>query len=277
MNCISCGIPTVKYTENSYLELPTFQCKKCGLYVTGESESEIIEKTTEIYQKKHWGKGNLWDAKEGIKTNYNDIESQGKRRTWISQFKYCESNLQGKNKILEIGSGQGQTCWWFEEKGFNVTGIEPDENNVKNINQKLEKGKCIVGSAEDFQINETFDIVWMSHVFEHIIKPETFLKKIKKNLKENSIFFIEVPNCENESTLETSINLVPHTFHFSQESLKNLVLKSGYEIIKTDYFRPATKLEGMIQKISNKFPYYPRIKTNNRDGIFLRVLLRKQV
>ena len=67
MDCISCGISTVKYTENSYLELPIFQCKKCGLYVTGESESEIVEKTTKIYRKKHWGEGNLWDAKEGIK------------------------------------------------------------------------------------------------------------------------------------------------------------------------------------------------------------------
>lgn len=51
MYCISCGSEIEKYTENSYLELPTFQCKKCGLYVTGDSESKIIEKTTEIYQK----------------------------------------------------------------------------------------------------------------------------------------------------------------------------------------------------------------------------------
>lgn len=275
MDCISCGISTVKYTENSYLELPIFQCKKCGLYVTGESESEIVEKTTKIYRKKHWGEGNLWDAKEGIETNYNDIDSQGKRRTWISQFKYCESNLKGKNKILEIGSGQGQACWWFEERGFDVTGIEPDDDNVKNINQKLKKGKCIVGSAENFQINQKYDIIWMSYVLEHIIKLESFLEKIKNNLKDDSVFFIEVPNCENKSTLETSINLVPHIFHFSQESLKNIVTKSGYKIIKIDYFRPATKLEGIIQKISKKFPYYPRIKTNNKDGIFLRILLRK--
>ncbi len=275
MDCISCGVSVIKYTENSYLELPTFQCKKCGLYITGKSESEIVEKTTKIYRKKHWGKGNLWDAKEGIETNYNDIDSQGKRRTWISQFKYCESNLQGKNKILDIGSGQGQSCWWFEEKGFEVTGIEPDGNNVKNINQKLKNGKCIVGSAENFQIDETYDIIWMSHVFEHIIKPELFLKEIKKNLKDDGIFFIEVPNCENKATLETSINLVPHTFHFSQKALKNIVEKSGYKIIKTDYFRPATKLEGMIQRITNRFPYYPRIKTNSKQGIFLRILLSK--
>jgi|APSaa5957512535_1039671.scaffolds.fasta_scaffold97765_2 hypothetical protein len=56
MDCISCGISTVKYTESSYLELPTFQYKKCGLYVTGESKSEIIEKTTGIYQKNIGGK-----------------------------------------------------------------------------------------------------------------------------------------------------------------------------------------------------------------------------
>lgn len=275
MDCISCGASIEKYTKNSYLELPTFQCKKCGLYVTGDSESKIIEKTTEIYQKKHWGKDNLWDAKKLIETNYSDIESQGKKRNWISQFRYCESYLQNKSKILEIGSGQGQTCWWFEEKGYEITGIEPDENNVKYINQKLKNGKCIIGTAENFQIDETFDIIWMSHVFEHIIKPEVFLKKIKKNLREDSVFFIEVPNCENESTLETSINLVPHTFHFSQKSLENLVRKAGYKIIKTDFFRPATKSEGIIQKISKKFPYYPRIKTNNKDGIDLRILLRK--
>jgi len=190
MNCISCKNPMVKYTEKSYLELPTFQCKKCGLYVTGQSEIEIVEKTTKIYREKYWGKGNLWNAEEGIKSNYNDVESQGKKRTWTSQFKYCKSNLQGKNKILEIGPGQGQSCWWFEEKGFKVTGIEPDENNVKNINQKLKNGKCIVGYAENFQIDEKYDIIWMSHVLEHVVKVELFLQKIKNNLKDDSVFLL---------------------------------------------------------------------------------------
>lgn len=274
MNCISCDDKVEKFTDNSYLNLPTFRCNTCGLFVTGDLEQKIIENTIKIYNEKHWGKENLWDAETAIKSDYIDIDSQGKKRTWISQYKYCEHYLKNKQNILEIGSGQGQTSWWFEEKGFKVTGIEPDENNVNLINKKLQHGKCIVGSAEDFEINETFDIIWMSHVLEHIIKPELFLNKIKKNMKENGIFFIEVPNCENKSTLETSINLVPHTFHFSQKSLMNIVKKAGFEIIKTDFFRPATKFEGMIQKINKKFPYYPRILTNNKDGIFLRILIR---
>ncbi len=275
MNCISCDFPTEKYTEKSYLDLPTFRCKKCGLCVTGDSELDITKNTTKIYKEKHWGKGNLWDAEKIIKSNYTDIDSQGKKRTWISQYKYCKPYLKNKKRILEIGSGQGQSSWWFEQEGFNVTGIEPDENNVVFVNQKLKYGKCVVGFAENFEINETFDIIWMSHVLEHIIKPESFLKIIRQNLTQDGVFFIEVPNCENKSTLETSINLVPHTFHFSQEALMNIVKKANYKIIKTDFFRPATKFEGLIQKISKKFPFYPRILTNNKDGIYLRILLKK--
>lgn len=274
MNCISCKYPLEKYTETSYLNLPSYKCKNCGLIVTGDSEEKILDNTIKIYKEKHWGKGKLWDAEKITKFNYNDIDSQGKKRTWISQFKYCENYFKDKKKLLEIGSGQGQSTWWFEERGFDVVGIEPDQNNVVLINQKLKYGKCIVGSAEDFNILEKFDIIWMSHVLEHIVKLEQFLKKIKINLNPNGIFFLEVPNCGNSKTLQTSIHSVPHTFHFTQKSLKNIVKNNGYEIIKTDFFRPATKSEGLIQKISKKHKFYPRILTNEKDGIFLRMLIK---
>ena len=179
MKCISCGNTSMnKYTDNSFLELPVFQCKKCNLYVTGKSEKEVIEKTKLIYNKKHWGENNLWDAKTAIKSNYTDIDSQGKRRHWISKYKYCKPYLENKKKILEIGAGQGQAVYWFNKEGFSVTAIEPDENNVKSINKKLNNDRCIVGSVEDFQIVEKFDLIWMSHVLEHIVKPVQFFENI---------------------------------------------------------------------------------------------------
>ena len=210
MRCISCGnLSMKKYTNNSYLELPVFQCEKCNLYVTGQSEIEITEKTKLIYEDKHWGDNNLWDAKDALKDNFSDIDSQGKRRHWISQKKYCKPYMNNKKSILEIGAGQGQATFWFDDEGFLVTSIEPDENNVKLINQKLKNSHCIVGSAEDFQLKEKFDIVWMSHVLEHLIKPIQFFGNIRKNLKSDGIFFIEVPNCENASMLKASIFKVP--------------------------------------------------------------------
>ncbi len=279
MECISCGNQSMeKFASNSYLKLPVFQCKKCNLYVTGESEIEIKEKTKSIYQEKHWGGNNLWDAKNAIKSNYTDIDSQGKRRHWISQYKYCKPYMNNKKNILEIGAGQGQATFWFDSEGFLVTSIEPDENNVKLINQKLKNSHCIVGSAEDFEIKGKFDIIWMSHVLEHLIKPVQFFDNIHRNLKKEGIFFIEVPNCENDSMLNSSIFLVPHTFHFSKNSLTNMAKNSGFNVIKCDYFRPATKIEGIINKLTRsklkKFQYYPRILADNKKGKFLRMILK---
>ena len=68
MKCILCNSDYELYTKTSYLELPTFHCKKCNLVITGDSESEIITKTNQIYKQKHWGKGNLWDAENAIRS-----------------------------------------------------------------------------------------------------------------------------------------------------------------------------------------------------------------
>ena len=279
MECISCGnLSMKKYTDNSYLELPVFQCEKCDLYVTGESENEIAEKTKSIYKEKHWGANNLWDAENAIKENYTDIDSKGKKRHWISQYKYCKPYMNNKKNILEIGAGQGQATFWFDDEGFSVTSIEPDENNVKLINQKLKNSQCVVGSAEDFQSKEKFDIIWMSHVLEHLLKPIKFFENIHKNLKSDGIFFIEVPNCENDFMLKASIFKVPHTFHFSKKSLVNLAKKTGFKVVQCDFFRPATKFEGVLNKLTRsklkKFQYYPRIPTDNKKGKFLRLILK---
>ena len=274
MACVSCGNTFLeKYANNSYLELPVFHCKKCDLYVTGSSADQVREKTIQIYKEKFWGKDNGWDATKIIESNFTDIDSQGKKRHWISQMKYCKPYLENKKTVLEIGSGQGQAMYWFENNGFTVTGIEPDENNVKLINQKL-NSHCVLGFVEDFEINEKFDIIWVSHVLEHLTKPYEFLRKIQKNLRDDGIFFIEVPNCENGFMLNSSISRLPHTFHFSKTALINLVTKAGYDVVKCDYFRQATKLDGAINKFK-KFQYYPRIVTNSKKGKFLRVILKK--
>ena len=46
---------------------------------------------------------------------YQDLhdESLGRKRSWVSQLKYCEPLLN----ITRIGSGAGHASFWFEQKG----------------------------------------------------------------------------------------------------------------------------------------------------------------
>lgn len=279
MKCIVCGsTESIKYTNTSGLDSPVYQCKQCKLYFAGNSESEIKRKISILYH------GQYWDSNESefsLKSDYTDPVSNGKKRNWCSQYSYCESYFnKDKKTILEIGAGAGQASFWFEEKGFLVTAIEPDGRNVKLINEKLMNGHCTQGFIEDVEIEGKFDVIWMSHVLEHLVRPDIFLKKIKKNLQENGIFFIEVPNCENPAILKASIN-EPHIFHFSRNTLLELIKNCGYKIECFDFFRPANIIEGGLNRIMKNagikidhFAYYPRIKTSKK-GRDLRLIIHK--
>ena len=272
MNCIICKNNLKKNSESSNLEMPSFFCKNCNYWVTGESETNIQQKLDKLYSGAYW---NERKAEHSIESNYTDVDSKGKWRNWISQFAYCKQFFKNKKSILEIGVGGGQASYWFEQQGYNICGIEPDSRNVELINEKLKRGKIIHGSIENVDLDEQSDIIWMSHVLEHLVRPDIFLKKIKKNLKQDGIFFIEVPNCEYKPTLHASIFENPHVHHFSKKSLLKLV-KKDYDVISCDCFRPATKIEGVLQKILKIHPFYPRIKTSHTKGRDLRVILRNK-
>lgn len=277
MNCLICNkYLSDKYSENSNMGLPVFYCRDCNLYVTGSSVDELKEKSSKIYTKDYWDNRK---AESAINSDYNDQNSQGKKRQWFSQIKYCKEYLRDAKTILEIGSGPGQTLYWFSQENYDVTGIEPDERNVRLINKKLKNGKCIVGFAEETEIKGSFDIIWLSHVFEHLVRPIDLLCKLKNNLKLGGKIFIEVPNCENSIILHSSVFNHPSSFHFSKNSLMKLVKKAGYNIEKCDCLRSPTKVEGAINKICTRlninrfYPYYPKIIANNRKGTDIRIII----
>ena len=271
MTCILCNGMLDEYSKESNLDLSINHCKNCNLYISGNTKQEVIEKVSELYKGDYWNEHN---SETSINSEYTDVDSQGKRRNWVSQFLYTKQYITGKT-LLEIGVGAGQSILWFEEEGFDVSGIEPDGRNVSMINKVLKRGKVAETSVEGFSSDKVFDVIWMSHVLEHLIEPVRFLKKIRNNLKKNGIFFIEVPNCEYEPMLQSSIEKNPHLYHFTKKALTKMVERTGYKIMSCDIFRPATKSEGMRHKIlKNSFPYYPRIMTDVHSGRDLRIILK---
>lgn len=270
MKCIICFGELKKFSNNSYLEIPVSYCQNCELYVTGSSVEEIKNKLEILYSGKYWEERNVENS---IASNYQDTDSLGKRRNWISQVSYCKKFLSEKKSILEIGVGGGQSIFWFDQINYKVLGIEPDSRNVDLVNKKLKNSKVINGFIEDINLEEKFDVIWMSHVLEHLLRPDLFLEKIANNLKEDGIFFIEVPSCQRMKTLESSIMKNPHIYHFTKQSLIKLVGKK-YDIVSSDCFMPASKLHGAIQKIFHSYQFYPRIKTTCQKGRDLRIILK---
>lgn len=173
----------------------------------------------------------------------------------ISKIKEFSPSIKSK-KILEIGCGQGKLVKNFHMKNINISAIELDKKNVKEINSVLKKKVVKNINIENEKIEEKYDIIILRHVLEHFKNPVKVLKKIKKNLSQDGIIYINVPYCENKKVLHESIMNHPHIFHFSKKSLRNLIEESDLKIIYLNCF-------GLITRNIFKLFFYRLFNKNN--------------
>jgi len=274
--CLSCDGQNLKYyAENKTLKLPIYICQDCKLHTTGTSQKQLESILENFYDEEFWDKS----RDSGLNDSHSDAYSVGRKRLFTSQLKYIKKFLKNDFSILEIGSGHGETLIEFEKLNFKITGIEPDSKNVTHLKKILKRSKIIQSSIEELNINEKFDLIWMSHVFEHLSDPISFLKNIQKNMNYNSILFIEVPSVTKKNDYR-KFTSSPHAYNFSGISLQNLLQKTGYKIIMQDYFGPPTKINGLINKIHNSlfkkefYQFYPKMRLNSETGEDIRTIVK---
>lgn len=113
--------------------------------------------------------------------------------------KYLDNFFPDKSiKIADIGCAIGGLLEQLKGKGFNnLIGIDPSKSCVQITKQ--EKGiDCIHSSL--FEIDESFgkfDLLIISHVWEHILDIDNAIKSLQKILSPNGCIYIECPNAMN--------------------------------------------------------------------------------
>jgi len=166
--------------------------------------------------------------KKYIKTKKTIAKSQ---YNFIKNF--SKMDFKEKKSILEIGCGTGELLKLFKIEGWDIKGIEPDyslSEYARNSN-KLDVETSIF-KLDNFLENR-FDIIALSHVFEHLANPIEFLKQIESIMEENSIVFIELPN-DNYKKIETMIRLnstSSHLYFYNIDSLRQIFKKNGFKEI----------------------------------------------
>lgn len=146
----------------------------------------------------------------------------------------------GRGKLLEIGCGLGFLLREFREDGWNVLGIDSllqacrfgqDELGIEVHN----------GTLEDIGLpDESFDVVLMNHVIEHLDDPKNTLCEVSRVLKPGGQFVIETPRYDTLifkilGRRERSIAWPGHTFFFTTQTLRWLYESAGFETVRLDY------------------------------------------
>ena len=153
------------------------------------------------------------------------------RRTVISIF------LSGNSfdKILDYGCGTGVTTQSLKKFG---TVFGTDKSQFAMEKAKSNKIKTIkfdlVNSTDSTELFETFDLITLFDVLEHIENDNHALMHLYKLLKKKKFLLLTVPAFSFLwSDHDTALS---HYRRYTKKSLSEVLDKSGFKIIRISYF-----------------------------------------
>jgi 2-polyprenyl-3-methyl-5-hydroxy-6-metoxy-1,4-benzoquinol methylase len=149
-------------------------------------------------------------------------------------YRYLEHKPAGK--LLDVGCGAGAYLGFMRDQGWNVVGIDFDEEAVKNAREQFGV------NAHSLQLEEMnfpdahFDAITMNHLIEHVPDPIKLLRECQRVLKPNGSIVVTTPNSDSLGHQMYSKHwrgLEPprHLHIFSPASLHLLARNAGFSNI----------------------------------------------
>ena len=133
-------------------------------------------------------------------------------------------------KVLEIGFGNGSFLGFSSRKGFDISGIEINENLVELA---INKNFTAYSSIDKINANIKFNLIVLFDVLEHIPgdEVEQFLNKLNAHLEDSGLIFLRFPNGSSPLGLDNQHGDVTHCNIVTMPKLNYWCVNSGFKVI----------------------------------------------
>jgi 2-polyprenyl-3-methyl-5-hydroxy-6-metoxy-1,4-benzoquinol methylase len=203
------------------------QCDICGLVFRNPrpTQAEISRsydtgQTFGAWQKEELARAAMW----------------ARRAALVQRF-------QSRGKLLDVGTGDGRFLRTCRDLGYEVVGTEVSEAGASYARRRgfdVRMGQIIELDLPQ----ESFDIITIWHVLEHVPDPGAVLRKVYSLLRPDGILAIAVPNEENfllrrrlgitkaDSFGPLSFGGEIHLSYFRPVTLRATVRSAGFKVIE---------------------------------------------
>ena len=159
---------------------------------------------------------------------YNTVKAYmlQKKVGWILKEK-------SKGKLLDIGAGTGDFLN-AASRYYEVNGVEPSEIARENAKRKnLELHSTLS------EISDTYDVISMWHVLEHVPDLDHQIEEFHRLLKDDGILVIAVPNFKSKDAEIykehwAAFDVPRHLWHFSKIGIQTLFLENGFQLYNSN-------------------------------------------
>lgn len=145
-------------------------------------------------------------------------------------------------KVLDVGSGSHSSSitkqWW---PNCNYTGVDRDVNYDNTPEDIQAMDGFIQLDLTTLKLegipDDTYDVIIMSHVIEHLYNGDEVLPLLFKKLKKGGLFYIEFPSESSVSfpSKRGTLNFFDDETHvriYSIKEIANLFMSEGFQIKK---------------------------------------------
>lgn len=252
--CVICGTsePFIDEKFGSKLCLqPPFacvKCLKCGLRWLSPRPTD--DAYLKIYDFENYFGGGA--AEE----DYEHVVAR-RRSVYIDRLKRIKKRLKSNShkRILDVGAATGDFVYEARKAGFMADGLELSAD--ARLRAKKKHGiELFGGDLENFRSEvKRYDVIHLHHVFEHISRPDEFLRISRKLLSQDGLLVLEIPQqiyndldrirmVWQRGNLQESFSpySLHHTYFYTQLTIRLLLERFGFitESLRTanPYYTP---------------------------------------
>ena len=248
--CPACGAPSNRPALEIFHSASLYECTECDLHF--------------------WHPAAMPDAAWHERT-YQDRDQTAMPLEPGHRFFLSDPKAPKNGRLLDVGCGVGNFLAAARHAGFEVTGIELNQNAIRFARKNYGLREVFAIRPEEFHSvhpGETFDVVTFFEVLEHQDDPQGFLNVAQQCLANGGYIALSVPNRSRWQKGVETLDYPPnHLTRWSPLALRNFLERNGFEVLSMKeepltIHRAAEVLSmalrtGLVTKIAGERPPTP--------------------
>jgi SAM-dependent methyltransferase len=250
--CNLCGNKHFRVLEDD-APFRVLQCENCSLIFVYPcpDQGELVEHYNDNYYAEWIG-----------------AQERRRIRMWSRRLEKLE-RFRHKGRLLDIGCGEGTFLLLAKENGWEISGTELSPYAAKYASQRLEIDIFCGELLNARYPTDSFDVVTMWHVLEHVTDPKCYLIEIRRILRSYGLLAIAVPNV-NSLIMQIAYRIIKgrkmklfskdekevHLYHFSPETIQIYLNKTGFKCVKLSPDFGITEYSKRLINMVSVIPFY---------------------
>ena len=232
---VACGLCGGRERRTKFTDGPfsVVTCTDCDLtYVTPRlTDASLIE---DVYNEGYWTSD---AAKERGYTDYRK-DAPLYMRTYRRRISVVRRHFAQPGRVLDVGCAAGYFLRVMKEEGWDVTGVEPSDAIRAFAVEHLGQENVHPGLLHEVGFpDDSFDLVTMWDVIEHIPDFVAALQEVSRILRPGGKILIETQNVDSRAAKVLGkrwqhYKHAEHIYHFHPRTLDVAMDKAGFEILE---------------------------------------------